>query len=669
MQVRTTEMALRDEWLRDAGLWAQPTRSPVTFRYGDTYFDPQAGWESDSVEVAADHVITHRHPATGLELEVTVTVQPGTSAVEWVPTLRNTGAANTPIIADWQSLDCLTLPATLPVLIDYSNGSQSVVYDFAPCSEQLEKAAQRTFSPGGGRSSNEVLPFFGFHATDGDTARSGVMVAIGWTGEWSMTARHEDGLRLRVGLDQTHFTLHPGEVVRGPRIVLLFCDSDEPRRGGNLLRRYILQHHTPRDGDRPQLPLLSAATWGGTPTDVHETVVKQIAAENIPFEQYWIDAEWYGENGPWWHNVGSWEPNSAKWPDGLRPVSDAIHAAGMRFLLWFEPERVTRDSIWRREHPDWVLRVPDAGRRELPGHSSDPEWPRLAGLRNDFDGDDGLFDLGNDDARTFLIDFLSRRIDEWGIDTYRNDFNFAPLEFWRHNDTPDRQGIRELKYVAGLYEVFDELRRRHPQLRLDNCASGGRRIDVEMLSRADVLSRSDYLDDSIGHQCHTYGLSQWVPVHATLPHTGFSRYAIRSGMTQGLSLSWAMEFNQPETGPMDLDFDQLRRYLDEFEQVRRLFSGDFYPLTTFSTRADDWLGYQFDSPEAGEGLALFFRRDDAETNVVTASLQGLQPDLTYRVWLDAAAPIDQSGRDLQQFEARIDDQPGSLLLRYRRTDV
>jgi hypothetical protein len=78
------------------------------------------------------------------------------------------------------------------------------------------------------------------------------------------------------------------------------------------------------------------------------------------------------------------------------------------------------------------------------------------------------------------------------------------------------------------------------------------------------------------------------------------------------------------------------------------------------------LAYQFDSPEAGEGLALFFRRDDAENAVITASLQGLKPDQTYRVWLDEGSPVDRSGGDLQQFEARIDEQPGSLLVRYRQ---
>jgi alpha-galactosidase len=339
----------------------------------------------------------------------------------------------------------------------------------------------------------------------------------------------------------------------------------------------------------------------------------------------------------------------------------------MKFLLWFEPERVTRDSTWRVQHPQWVLRVPEAGQRTLTADTSDPDWPRLAGLRNDFDGDDGVFDLGNDEACTYLIDYRSGRVDQWAIDTYRNDFNFAPLEFWRHNDEPDRQGIHELKYVAGLYELFDELHRRHPQLRFDNCASGGKRIDVEMLGRAGVLSRSDYLNDPIGHQCHTYGLSQWVPIHATLPHTGFGQYAIRSGMTQGLSLSWAMEFNKPETGPMELDFESLRRYLDEFNDVRRLFSGDFYPLTGFSTSATDWMAYQFDSPDAGEGLALFFRRDEAEDSVLTASLQGLALDQTYHVWLDGAAPVEQSGSDLRQLTVRIDERPGSVLVRYRRT--
>jgi alpha-galactosidase len=81
-----------------------------------------------------------------------------------------------------------------------------------------------------------------------------------------------------------------------------------------------------------------------------------------------------------------------------------------------------------------------------------------------------LLNLGNDDARAWP---------EQGIDLYRQDFNMDPLRAWRRNDAADRQGITEIKHVTGYLAYRDELRRRHPNMLIDSCASGGGRNDLE----------------------------------------------------------------------------------------------------------------------------------------------------------------------------------------------
>lgn len=136
-------------------------------------------------------------------------------------------------------------------------------------------------------------------------------------------------------------------------------------------------------------------------------------------------------------------------------------------------------------------------------------------LRNQIKENDRLFDLGNPEARGFLASFISERIRVWGLDCFRHDANIAPLEFWRAADAPDRQGLTEIRWVEGLYAFWDELLRRHPHLLIDNCASGGRRIDLETMSRSVPLWRTDFPGDPLGKQCHTYGLSFWVPLNGT----------------------------------------------------------------------------------------------------------------------------------------------------------
>ena len=132
-------------------------------------------------------------------------------------------------------------------------------------------------------------------------------------------------------------------------------------------------------------------------------------------------------------------------------------------------------------------------------------------------GEEGqrLLNLGDPAARQWLTDHVDQLLTEQGIDLYRQDFNMDPLAYWRANDDPDRQGITEIKHVTGYLAYWDELRRRHPDMLIDTCASGGRRNDLETLRRAVPLWRSDYAFEPVGHQCMTYGISLWIPYHGT----------------------------------------------------------------------------------------------------------------------------------------------------------
>ena len=127
-----------------------------------------------------------------------------------------------------------------------------------------------------------------------------------------------------------------------------------------------------------------------------------------------------------------------------------------------------------------------------------------------------LFDLGNPEAREWMCDYIGDFIEQSGIDYYRQDFNMEPAWFWAKNDEPGRAGIREIRHIEGLYAFWDYLLERFPNLLIDNCASGGRRIDLESVSRSAPLWRTDYnYGEPVGYQCHTYGLELYLPLHGT----------------------------------------------------------------------------------------------------------------------------------------------------------
>ncbi len=667
------EMKLAREWVAAHVESALP---PSSFVYGNSpsavaLGECETARESKSLdEHRTQHRVRCSDPKTGLNVEWEAVEFSDYPAVEWVLRFRNEGAADTPILQDVQALD-LAMPSPKgEAVVHYAKGATCSMEDFRPMTRIMNAGARMHLQPGGGRSSSEFLPFFNIEIPGG----TGVMMAIGWSGEWAaeFNADKEHALQLRAGMALTHLTLHPGEAIRTPRILLLFYQGDW-MRGQNLLRRFLLDHHRPTANGKPiDMPAFNG-NWGGTRAADHLANIQAIIDHVLPFEYYWIDAEWFG-HGPWYRTAGDWRVKQDLYPDGFRPLSDRLHASGRKLLLWFEPERVCEDTPWYMEHAPWLLDVPKERRAYNWGTSqAEPDWPEWESKRNQIREDDRLFNLGIPEARQFLTDFISARIDEFGLDCYRHDANIAPLEFWRAADAPDRQGITEIRWIEGLYAFWDDLLQRHPGLIIDNCASGGRRIDIETLERSTPFWRTDHPSPAEARQCHTYGLSMWVPLNATgatSPATD-SDYAFRS--TFSSSLTFGLFGNgdaaQGKSVPPDFPFDKVKSMLQQYRSIQPLYLGDYYPLTEYSQAEDAWMAWQFDRPDVGQGLIQVFRRPKSVCETGHLCLKGLDPEARYRVTnLDATAPVEYSGRELmdQGLPVSIPERPVALLFKYER---
>ena len=306
-----------------------------------------------------------------------------------------------------------------------------------------------------------------------------------------------------------------------------------------------------------------------------------------------------------------------------------------------------RDTWLFRNHRDWLLA---------------PPADLAAPLRYQYNDGFHLLDLGNPEALDWLVKRTSAMIGSAGIDCYRNDFNMYPLHYWRSGEKPDRQGIREIKYVMGLYAYFDALAREHPRLLLDTCASGGRRIDFEMLRRAVVLTRSDYLWDPIGQQCHTYGLAQWIPVTG-IGSDSPDLYKCRSGL--GSHFALAADFYSQDQGL----WRAAARAVQEFHSVKHLYSGDFQPLGSYSTEASQWMAWQFHREDLEEGLVQAFRRQDSPQATATYHLRGLESDAEYTITdFDRPQPRRMTGRMLmeQGLSITLAAKPAAALVTYRK---
>ncbi len=689
------EMAMAAEWARALAeasessatraktrLLPDQLRAPFSFLYGGRKSaDVLPGWKTElnpsSTEgMRHQHETTYTDPATGLVVRVVATVFEDFPAVEWVMHFKNAGNADTPILEDVQPLDAPLRCVAGDPIIHYARGATCSMNDFMPMTRTLGPRGGLHLEPDGGRSSSQFLPFFNLEAKG-----EGVVVAIGWSGEWAADFhRPENGdlFRAQAGMALTHLRLHPGEEIRTPRILTLFWQG-ERRRGNNLLRRFVLAHHRPAPGGKPLVTPITNHNWGGTPAADHLENIRQIIAHDLPVEYYWIDAEWFGQ-GPWWRNPGNWEVKKELYPQGFKPLSDLLHSSGRKLLLWFEPERVCEGTPWYTEHSKWLLEVPRERRvyRGFDGKGdwdvpmSDPRWVPHESARNQIQENDRLFNLGIPEARRFLTEFISARIEEFGLDCFRNDANIAPLEFWRAADAPDRQGITEIRWVEGFYAFWDELLRRHPNLIIDDCASGGRRIDLETLGRSTPLSRTDFVLNMPANQCHSYGLLEWVPLNTTSSGnlSNHSEYPIRSSMTSGLSFGLFSSGDAPQ-GKADyahFPFAEVKRSVERYRAIQKYFYGDYYPLTEYTQANDAWMAYQLDLPEEGEGLVVVLKRPESQYTQAALRLQALRPDAAYQVTnLDTGETRMLAGGELGEkgLEARLLARPDSAVYLYR----
>ncbi len=285
-----------------------------------------------------------------------------------------------------------------------------------------------------------------------------------------------------------------------------------------------------------------------------------------------------------------------------------------------------------------------------------------------------LLDLGNPAARQWLTEHIDKLLVEQGIGLYRQDFNMDPLAFWRAADATDRQGITEIRHVTGLLAYWDELRRRHPDMLIDTCASGGRRNDLETLRRAVPLWRSDYAFEPVGHQCMTYGISFWIPYHGTgtvaCANAGYygggltpvEPYAFWSNAAP--SLGSGIDIRVKE-----IDYDALRRLIGQWRNTNANYYGDYYPLTPYSRANNVWIAWQFHRPELGTGMVQAFRRADGREAAVHLKLRGLKRDVNYEFKnLDGPGTTVMRGAELMTdgFPVTVQQRPGVAILTYRQ---
>lgn len=469
-----------------------------------------------------------------------------------------------------------------------------------------------------GRSSDRDLPFFLVHARNPD---EGLFIGVGWSGQWQATidgSKIKQGLHITAEMPDMNLALPSGEKILSPSI-LLGTYHGAMIEGSNTLRRLLYAKYVPLlNGEKPQAPV-SWNSWFTFENGISESLLEKQAdgAARAGVEYFCIDAGWFEGGFP--NGVGNWTVDKSKFPQGLGPIGDYVAKKGMKLGLWFEPERAATNTQLVREHPEWV-------------HGN-------------------LVELGNKDARDWLFQMMKTFIDEGHVRWIRFDFNTSPLPNWNATDAPTQRGLTQIRHVLGLYDLLDRLMAAYPDLLIEGCASGGRRIDLETIKRSHTFWKSDETASLPVMRFHETGGNVFLPgvllnTNLLPQNVPFDVQSIFGGPL-GFRCDWS-----------HLDAKSLERITKEitlYKQLRPLLNEDYYPLMPQVRDLTGWIGWQFHDPTKSEGYIVVLRPDSSPYLSANIALRGLDPGATYLL-----TPVDDTPGEIRRLTGAQLTQPWTV---------
>jgi alpha-galactosidase len=484
-----------------------------------------------------------------------------------------------------------------------------------------------------GSTGHQANPWFAIQAGEPSEDHGEVWFgALAWSGSWRITVAQDqlDAIRVTGGFNPFDFgyVLHPGQSLVTP---IFYGGYSAHGLGGasRMLHHFEISHVLPHrvgEGDQaaPKPRPVIYNSWEATEFNVTEAGQIALAekAAALGVDRFVMDDGWFGQRKDDHAGLGDWYVNTQKFPHGLKPLIDRVHALGMDFGLWVEPEMVNPDSDLYRKHPEWVLNFPGRPRSEQ---------------RNQL-----VLNLARPDVRAYILAFLDKLLTENDIAFLKWDYNRNWSEPGWDQLPPAEQKKVYVEFTRNLYQIFAELKKRHPKVELESCSGGGGRVDLGILKYADEVWPSDNTDpfDRLTQQDgFTYAytpqiMMAWVtdsPHWLNKRNTSLS-YRMLSSMQGSLGIGaniakWS-----------DEEAATAKRLIAAYHQVQpTIVQGDLYRLIA-PRNGSEFSATQTVNRDKSQSVVFAFIHSTQEGRTFPRlKLQGLDPAAQY-----ALTPIEGS---------------------------
>ncbi|MEC3884131.1 alpha-galactosidase [Halobacillus sp. HZG1] len=484
----------------------------------------------------------------------------------------------------------------------------------------------RTLAPGissigsvRGASSHQHNPFLALKREE-TTEDSGEAIAMQFVYSGNFLAQaevdHYDATRLSMGIHPQAFQwkLAQKESFQNPEVILTFTENglnEMSQTFHDLHRKHLI---APRWMEKERPILIN--NWEATYFDFNEEKLDRFTdeARDLGVELFVLDDGWFGKRNDDTTSLGDWFVDHKKLPNGIGTLAKTVKDKGLQFGLWFEPEMISPESELIKQRPEWVVGPPHR-------HQT-------------LERNQKVLDFANPQVVDYLFERMSSLIEETGLDYIKWDMN-------RNITEPYSQYLYDQvnffhQYILGVYELYERLTTKYPDVLFESCAGGGGRFDAGLLYYAPQAWTSDDTD-AVERLKIQYGTSLAYPlcsmgshVSAVPNHQTYRNTPLKFRADVAYFGTFGYEFD-----PSQLTAEEkfiVRDQIKQFQSLRGLIhSGTFYRLTNpFKHEDTSWIVVSEEKDHAVVGWyrAHYFPNPK---NDQVVKLRGLDPEKRYEI--------------------------------------